>query len=99
MHFFLHFFAKKFAKHNLFIVSLQSDFGNDMIMYRSRSGWSRNGRVAFSNQSAQMSLGDIKAADAIYVGATLPAAPSVRKQKSIAFSMLSPKIKIVWGPQ
>ena len=64
MHFFLHFFAKKFAKHNLFIVSLQSDFGNDMIMYRSRSGWSRNGRVAFSNQSAQMSLGDIKAADA-----------------------------------
>ena len=33
----------------------------------------------------------IKATDAIYVGATLPATPSVRKQKSIAFSMLSPK--------
>ncbi len=48
----------------MFIVSLQRISRNDMIMYRSRSGWSRNGRVAFSNQSAQISLGDIKAADA-----------------------------------
>jgi hypothetical protein len=39
-----------------------------------------------------MPLGGIKATHAIYVGATLPAAPSVRKQKSIAFSMLSPPL-------
>ena len=39
-------------------------------------------------------LGAIKRAIAIWVGATLPAAPSVRKQKSIAFSMLLPKTNL-----
>ena len=53
---------------------------------------------AFSKWCSQMSLCDIKRTIAIWVVTTLPAVPPVRKQKSIAFSMLSPKIKIFGGP-
>ena len=45
-----------------------------------------------------MTLGVMGRTIAIWVVTTLPAVPPVRKQKSIAFSMLSPKIKIFGDP-
>ena len=60
-------------------------------------------KIAFGNRATAGAQTDryalIKATDvAIWVVTTLPAVPPVRKQKSIAFSMLSPKIKIFGDP-
>ena len=56
-----------------------------------------------ARRSHRMALGAIKATPvAIWVVTTLPAVPPVRKQKSIAFSMLSPYETLrwfLWGPR